>query len=108
MMNVGRNVVLSLLFLQEISSLQLSGSDIQGRRSVLQNIGGALAGGLLLGDHPTKVKAVETSNELSFDAYRVIPDASASLRPTIEPIDVSHRHTCVPPRQERCPSFMIS
>jgi len=87
-MLVWRYLLLLYLLFQESLELEIGGPKVQGRRSVLQNFG-AIAGSLLLGDHPTIANAVETSKDLNFDTYRVIPDASPSLSPKIEAINVS-------------------
>jgi hypothetical protein len=91
------SLITACLLLQEISSLNLgnskninTASGALGRRNMLQQVAGSIAVGSMAGwVNPSQAMALESpKTEKEFQTYRVIPDASASLNPTIKSVQV--------------------
>jgi hypothetical protein len=80
------------LLLQGVSSLDLGSpkTNALGRRQVLQRVAGSIAAGTLTEwVNPLQAMALESvSAEKEFQTYRVIPDASSSLKPRIKSVQV--------------------
>jgi hypothetical protein len=88
------------LLLRKISSLDLgnpknirTSSNALGRRNMLQQVAGSIAvGSLAEWVNPLQAMASESrSTEKEFQTYRVIPDASSSLKPRIQSVQVRAR-----------------
>jgi hypothetical protein len=85
------------LLLRGISSLDLgspknirTASNVLGRRNMLQRVAGSIAVGTLAEwVNPLQAMASESpSDDEQFQTYRVIPDASSSLKPRIKSVQV--------------------
>jgi hypothetical protein len=80
------------LLLQGVSSLDLGSpkTNALGRRQVLQRVAGSIAAGTLAEwVNPLQAMASENpSVDGQFKTYRVIPDASSSLKPRIKSMEV--------------------